>query len=106
MHAFDPDDGADWTGLLHGDVLNFAEVAFAAWGIFRVVSRAALQDADELTCAGDGLAAEGDGVDEVGTGEWDGALQCSDFDASMNQDRLAGVLDGESLRSSRGPPSN
>jgi len=60
MQTFDPDHGADWARLLHGDVLNIAEVAFAAWGIFGVVVRAALQDADELAGAGDILPAHAD----------------------------------------------
>jgi hypothetical protein len=42
MHAFDLDHGADWALLLHSDVLHFAEVAFAARGVFRVAVRAAL----------------------------------------------------------------
>ena len=31
MHAFDLDDGADWAGLLHGDMLDVARRTFRVW---------------------------------------------------------------------------
>ena len=104
VHAFDPDHGADWTLLFHGDALDLAEKFLACGRVLRIAGWPFLQDANQLARSSDHLAAEGDGVDEVGTGEWDGALHCSGFDASMNEDPLA-CLDGESPIS-RGHPSN
>ena len=68
MHALDFDDGADRAGLLDGDVLNCAEEFFARDGGFRIGGGAVLKDADQLGGAGDGFAADGDGVDDFGSG--------------------------------------
>jgi hypothetical protein len=87
VHAFDPDHGADWTLLFHGDALDLAEKFLACGRVLRIVGWPFLQDANQFARSSDHLAVERDGIDEIAARGRDGALHR----ARVDGDGLCGI---------------